>query len=335
MASQRMERYQRGFLESIARLVPPSGKIIQSVSRAAFEVRGELAYENTIKQVVSWMRSKSNEIPVQAFVGSTFDVGVGGNVHAEAQRSEGFGARLWSGILDDPCKEVARRTWVTEAVVGEKDGRTAFGARLFCVTGGVNEPFSPSRPAMVREILSKLEAEIDGVPLRNDVLRIDRDEDFNIFWKLLNNPNRVLPILAAASKLGEVPFLKFDDLSRRISGLAHLFDLSADAAWRLTDRVGKKLSVFVDPSSDEYVGAARIYGSDFDPVDSNPFDHGLWLGRARDSEGGAGAKIRTNIALGSYQFGSDQPSPRLSSIRGNAAECRKGAERASWEEGHK
>lgn len=204
-------------LEPLARQMRDKAPLIRNISRAAFEVGGDRAFEETIRRVVAWMKNRSPGIPDTAFTGEPFDVGGGGEHPAEAVRLDDQGSRLWAAILDDTCKEAARRTWVTEVTVGERDGRTAFGARLFNVTKGNDAPFVPSRPGMVHGILAELEVEADGVPLLPRVESIQTEADFEQFWELLLNPNRTLPLIVTTASSGTPPPIDLHAMCMKVS----------------------------------------------------------------------------------------------------------------------
>jgi hypothetical protein len=263
-------------LEPLAQRMRGQAPLIRSVSRAVFEVKGDRAFEDTIRLVMAWMKRRSPGIPNKAFDGQPFDVGGGGEHPAEAVRFDDDGGRLWSAILDDTDKNVPRRTWVTEVTVGERNGRTAFGARLFNVTKGNDAPFDPSRPGMVHGILTELEAEADGKPLLPNAESIKNSEDFEEFWDLLVDSQRTLPLIVTTPVPGLVPAFDMKTLVSKVSGLTHLVSLTQEMSRELSKRVGRKLSV--------YEGATRIYAPGFDPSEASPFDHGLWLQRPTDED---------------------------------------------------
>ena len=297
-------------LEPLAKRLRNQTGLIRPISRAAFEIRGEHAFEETIRRVVAWMKARSSGIPEEAFAGAPFDVGGGGHHPAEALRLDDEGSRLWTAILDDTDKEVARRTWVTEVTIGERDGRTAFGARLFNVTKGIDAPFVPSRPGVVHGIISELEAEADGLPLLPRVERITGEDDFEQFWQLLIQPQRTLPIVVMTDFADIPPTFNKNALCTKVSGLAHLVELTQEMAWELTNRIGKKLSVFD--------GATRIYSPDFNPTEASPFDHGLWLRRAADNDEDRErkfAQIVTWVLNNSVRSSRIPNFPRFSEIR--------------------
>ncbi|TAN52952.1 MAG: hypothetical protein EPN26_07425, partial [Rhodospirillales bacterium] len=261
-------------LEPLAQRMRGQSPLIRSVSRVAFMIEGDNAFDKTVRQVVKWMKNRSANIPAGAFDGLPFEVGGGGDHPAEAVRFDEDGGRLWAAILDDSDKEVARRTWVTEITVGERNGRTAFGARLINISRGEDVPFTPSRPGVVHGVISYLKAVADGVPLLDKVVPIENEDDFEQFWELLTNPNRTLPVIVTAIAPGIEPVVDLNSLPKRVSGLAHIVTLTHEMSWELTRRVGRKVSV--------YDGATRIYQPGFDPDDADPFQHGLWLSRPTD-----------------------------------------------------
>lgn len=248
--------------------------LVRPVSRAAFEIGGDNAFDQAVREAVVWMRNRCPAIPTASFEGSPFLVGGGGENHAEAVSFDYDGGRLWASTLDFPDTD-PRRTWVTEITVGEQRGRTAFGARLLNVTRGEDFPFVASRPGVVRQVISKLDASADGENLGEAVWMVDADYEFDAFFDVLTNQSRSIPILAMAAGVDHPQAIDADEMAKRLSGLAHLVVLGEDASWELTRRLGKRLSVFN--------GGARIYRSKFDPDSSDPFDQPLWLPRPTDS----------------------------------------------------
>lgn len=163
---------------------------------------------------------------------------------------------------------------------------------------------------MVRGIISELEAEADGLPLLSRIERIEAREDFEQFWHLLIQPQRTLPIVVMTEIAGAEPTFDHTGLCSQVSGLTHLVKLSEEMAWELTNRVGKRLSVFD--------GGTRIYSPDFDPTEASPFDHGLWLGRASDTAEDRErrlAQIVTWVLTNSTRSSRIPNFPRFSEIR--------------------
>lgn len=263
--------------ESLAELTPRLRQRVgmtRLISQIAFQIHGKTAFEDAISESVAWMRNRSPSIPTSAFKGEPFRV-AGGGVHvAESVRIENAGARFWSAVLDDPDKNVPRRTWVTEISIGQMGDTVVFGARLINVTRGDDVYFEPSRPGVVRQIISDLFAVTDGLRLRDQVEFVEEDDDFKSFISLLSNPKRKLPVVALTRTASGLEAVDPDHLVKMVCGVAHVFLLDEDASWKLTREFGKSQSVFL--------GAARIYNRGFNSASGNPFEHPLWLAHNTD-----------------------------------------------------
>jgi hypothetical protein len=121
---------------------------------------------------------------------------------------------------------------------------------------------------------------------------------------LLVDPARRLPVIVVAATDRDRPEITLDleRLAAGLCGLAQVVAVLPDTSWALTERFGKRLSVFDR--------AARIYMPGLDE-DANPFAHPLWLG-ARMTEPAdvttVDRQIRARIALFStraVRLGSD------------------------------
>lgn len=302
-------------LAPLARRFREQVPTLRLVSQAAFEIRGENAFEGAIRESVAWLKNRSSPIPSSAFDGTPFLV-VGGGAHpAEAVRVHRDDSRLWAATLDDPDRNVARRTWVTEITVGERNGVVAFGARLLNVSLGDDAPYESSRPGLIRQLLTEQVVVADGRRLRDSAAFIDSEEDAEEFVELLSNSNRRLPIIAVARTDEGIEAVDPERLALSVSGLAHVFILSEEASWSLTRQFGKSLSAFL--------GAARLYNPGLDPQSSDPFDHPLWLVRGLDTADSSEIRfrqiaarifaqsVRSNAAVGAF--------PRFEEIRQIAA----------------
>ncbi|HEY5027351.1 MAG TPA: hypothetical protein VIK39_03000 [Candidatus Angelobacter sp.] len=128
-----------------------------------------------------------------------------------------------------------------------------------------------------------------------------RSEDHaRLFIEALLNPSRKLPIIAlsvpSSSAAPETPLVDALTLAKASAGLALVAVVSSPVSWALTERFGKKLSV--------YEGAARVYLPGF-TEDANPFGgHDLILPERLSSPGGPEAaltRLRWIAATGSVR----------------------------------
>lgn len=253
------------------------------------------------------MRERNPAIPAGAAKEKSFDIGGGGDHPAQAVVLDFAGGRVWASSLDFPDEAVVGRTWVTEITVGEHGGRVQFGARLLNVTRRFDAPFLPTVPSVVRGLIGKLDALADGVKLADRSGIVQTEAEFEDFVALVEDPARQLPVVALSSAADRGSFAAPNAVARRLAGAAHVFDLTSDAAWELTRRFGRSLSVFD--------GAARLYRPGFQSDSADPFDHPRWIPRA-----GSAAKSRADLIVSrvlalSVSSGSNRDYPRFNVIR--------------------
>lgn len=165
------------------------------VSRLVFELTDTNAFDQAIEHCVHWLAPKTRVgIPPTAERGAPFDLSdqYGANP-CRAVRIDAQDGCVWSARLDEADNE--GRTWIVELYVEHWIGRMArFGAQLICVNRST-EPFSVSRPSVVRDILSELSAEADGWALTEAAQDVF---DADALISLLYDENRRLPVVVSA-----------------------------------------------------------------------------------------------------------------------------------------
>lgn len=246
-------------------------QVVRPVSSVSFAVGGEAAFEAVVANAVRWMAERNRLVPAEDEAGRTFDVGGGGRPPARAVALEFEEGRFWAGTLDDPDRSVLGRTWVTEITVGQRGDQVHFGARLLNATRGEQEPFVPSLPAVVRQVVDDLPCAADGVVLSASPTYLDEPRDLQAFVELLENPDRRLPVIAIAEGRTRPVFANPDTVARRLAGAAHVFGVRDGWTWEIGRAIGRQLSVFD--------GAARLYAPGFSRDEADPFEHPLWLTR--------------------------------------------------------
>ena len=221
-------------------------------------------------EVLDWVRWKAGKtLPKQAWEGQSFELDDVGAQRVAAARLDK--PPYWAARVDDACKEVAQRTWITEiGLAAAPNGGIAFGCRLIVAARGENPRFQPSVPAFVRKVVSSGPAFLEGrrisatdpwiVDSEHDVgelhalmLSKQRRSDICVFSLAENDTD---PASAAASPAA---------VHRQTLGAAHVVVLTGPAAFALTDRVGKEFSVFNR--------AVRTYRPGFDTETDDPYRH--------------------------------------------------------------
>lgn len=175
--------------------------------------------------------------------------------------------RIWAARLEDRRSRDAGQTWTTDLFV-EARGRSLvrFGAELV-LRSRRSEPerFRHSRPRIVRDILSNLSAEADGVALTDKATTVDRD-GVEEFVRLLLSETRRLPVVAISRDETGATQIDPDRAAALLAGACHVRILESDASWALTRALGKRWSV--------YNRAVRLYFPGVAEAD-DPYRHPL------------------------------------------------------------
>ncbi len=263
-------------------LAPISAKLrevrslVTPVSQVTLRLKahgGADRFKNTIDNILRWMDKRAGrKLPDVAWQGKTFELSDIG-----AQRTAAVALndpRYWAARLDDADKSVARRTWVTEiGVCADTNGDVLFGTRLICATRGEEQPFERTIPGFVKEILKAGPAELDGQLLRAEATVIKTEEHVHDLVDLLERPDRSTDVILFSLPEGSSDVCEVaapvQDVYRQIQGAAHVFILTSEASFLLTDRVGKELSVFRQ--------AVRTYKPGFKSWVDDPWRHPLAL----------------------------------------------------------
>jgi hypothetical protein len=231
------------------------------------------AFSIARNHVLSWINSRAGRpLPQEAWSGSQFELEEIGAQHAEGVAIDD--PRFWAARFDDADKEVASRTWITEAAIGQaQDGTVSFGARLTAVVRGNGVPFERSVPRFVRDIVANLRAECDGRVLSDEPWLVESEADVEALVALISNAHRrtdvIVIALADNSSDLTTSLIHADDIARRTLGAAHVAVVTGPASFMLTDQVGKEFSVFRQ--------AVRTYRPGFNLDLDEPFRHPLSL----------------------------------------------------------
>ena len=182
--------------------------------------------------------------------------------------------QVWAARQDFQDELVPSRSWVTEAMLASAGSNVlVVGFRLHCVTLSNPAPFSRSVPRFMREVARNYSVFLDGAEIDLDATPVETEDDTDTLVALLTNPQRRVPVVGvsmAETLIGEPrSLIDADRLANAVFGAAHIRLLSRSASFALTDRIGKRLSVFN--------GAVRIWWPGLRPDHDDPYDHPLWL----------------------------------------------------------
>ncbi|HVY14010.1 MAG TPA: hypothetical protein VHB27_02195 [Rhodopila sp.] len=215
----------------------------------------------------------------------------------------------------DPDKQIAGRNWIVEIALFRVNRIARICIRLSCVARGDIGTFTPAVPSFVPLLAQKIGIEnegerIDSFPVHYGSVNIDD------LVARLEDSQRKLPIVVvseARPDLNRPWLLDINLLARNLTGLAWVFCISYEAAFGLSDALGKTWSVFN--------GACRIYMPGFDRFAQSPYDHPLIFGERLINTTWGESWLRRTIAFSSIDNADIyQRFPRFVTLRAKLAQ---------------
>ena len=255
----------------------------ERVSQAALTIatrNGQRDFEAIRTLLLDWLRKKVGaDLPAAMARGETDALD-----QVDVPRTETVllaDPLFWAFRRDDPDLSYPQRTWVTEASLSFVDGKLHVGYRLHLVNRGEPAPFQRSVPRFMREIARNYTTCLDGVETDLTATPVEWDDEVGALVRLLDDAARKVPVIAVSSDLDdngqEQTLLDADKLASAVFGTAHVRALSWKASLALTERVGKRLSV--------YRGAVRLWRPGTRIEESDPYDHPLFLAERIGDDG--------------------------------------------------
>lgn len=245
---------------------------VQVASQVGLVVRGEGIFREVQKRVLKWGFDPSRNlrnIPDSAWQGDTFEIDQDNSEHAEAVRLDS--PKYWAFRLKERLKDTSR-VWTTEVGISERElDEVIFGCRVICSQRGNADPVPRSIPSFVRSIAFTQNAYLDGRRTAAEPWKVGNDEDVEELAAFLQSPQRHHPVVIFSIPEGSsdldataVPVRRF---IRRTVGFVHSVIITSNAAFALSDCLGKEFSV--------YRQAVRTYNPGFNTDVDLPTDHPL------------------------------------------------------------
>ena len=227
-------------------------------SQAALLARGE---------ILRWTEKRTGgQLPPSAWRHEQFEHLAGGR-NCAAVRIADDTRDIWAIRADDPDKGVAQRVWTTEAIVGHApDQRALLSVRLLVSSPERELQIEPAVPGFVRQLESECGLYRGDERLNPEPWFIRSEGDTDHLIDTLTDPDRRVPVLILSVPEFEAdpakPLIDPLPIAHATLAIAIVVVLPARFTWVLTERFGKRLSVFG--------GAVRVYLPGF-TEDANPY----------------------------------------------------------------
>lgn len=226
---------------------------------------------STARQLVlEWVKERSGgTLPKEAWDFEDFRTDLAGR-NTECLSQEFDGLEIWAVRAEDPDGTVAGRNWKTEVVLAkEQSNRLRFSLRLRVSSHVADQEFTPASPGLVSSLIQSVGMRLGGHNFNLAPLSVRDHTSYDLFIEHLLSPSRKTP-LVVQSFVPNQRMIANNGLCRRLAGIAHVYSLSPVFARKLSDEIGKEMSVFD--------GGIRIYAPDFEKSDE-PSIHRLFLRR--------------------------------------------------------
>ena len=212
-----------------------------------------------------------SKLPLSAWDHSSFDHLPGGR-NCYCLRFVSGKTDIWSLRSDTPDRNVPQRVWTTEITIAYMQSELPkIGARLLVNSPERDLQIEPAVPNFLQKIANGCGLQHHGQDISDIPWTIKSNDDAEALTNALVDHHRETPILVFTTPEtgADTSQLKaLDFLAKKTFGIASVVVIPAQFTWALTDRFGKRLSVFG--------GAARVYRPNFSE-EANPYEHDLIL----------------------------------------------------------
>lgn len=213
------------------------------------------AADTAIRTVLSWLKNKQRlKLPAAADRGEPFEIDAAEGQPVSVVRFDTF----WSLQFDRFDNEVPGRIWRTEASVGYSDSAALVGVRLAVIDASPWSDFVRSVPRVIRDLIRSPGLHDYGVALTDSPSAPTSDYELSQLISLLESKQRTRPVVVFSSWEGIDAENDAREAAQRLAGLAHVYVLTDQQSWLLTERIGREFSV--------WKGAIRTYNPGFNPL---------------------------------------------------------------------
>ncbi len=225
--------------------------------------------------MLEWLENDAKtELPDAAFDGKAFHHETDNGRTFSAVRAKEDQSDMWGLRYIEPETGEIERQWTTEIVLREREGKEAeFSLRKLAKSSESRMRVSPVAPPFLEHVAKECAMEQGAAKLEKDPWVVESEFDAaNLAEYLVDHerhtPALVLTVPEDAEDPNE-PLLDPVSLAAETLGLAKVIVLPAEYTWKLTNRFGKRLSV--------YRGAMRVYLAGFSERANPEGGHDLFM----------------------------------------------------------
>ncbi len=255
--------------------------------RQAAKVREVLRISATLEKpqvareiILEWLENDaSTELPEGAWKGDAFQHEANDRSFT-AVRAKGDTSDAWALRFAEPGEGDTEQLWTTEIATREQSGQEPlFSVRTLVKSTDHKLRSQPTVPRFMEHVAGECGLEQGAAKIEKDPWIIESDYDAANLTEFLVDPDRRTPafVLTVAEEAENPtePLIEAGPLATDTLGIAKVVVLPAEYTWKLTNRFGKRLSV--------YRGALRVYLPGFREDTDPEGGHDLFMPHRMDT----------------------------------------------------
>ena len=249
--------------------------------REVLRISANLEKPNLAREIIlEWLENAaSTELPETAWKGNAFHHDSNDRAFT-AVRAKGETSDTWALRFVEPGEAETEQLWTTEIATREQSGQESlFSVRTLVKSSEQKLRHQPAVPKFMEHIAGECGLEQGAAKIEKDPWIIESDYDAANLTEFLVDPDRRTPafVLTVAEDAENPiePLIEAGPLTTDTLGIAKVIVLPAEYTWKLTNRFGKRLSV--------YRGALRVYLPGFREDTDPEGGHDLFMPHRMDT----------------------------------------------------
>ena len=250
-------------------------------TREILRIAASLEKADTAREItLEWLENASKtELPDEAWAGGTFQHDADQRRFAAVSVKE-QGAQTWALRFTEPETGEFDREWTTEIAIRERPGEDSlFSLRTLAKSAEGKMRVQPRVPGFLEHVAKECAMEQGAAKVEKEPWVIESEYEAANLAEFLVDPDRRTPAFVLTvpeeSEDPNLPLLDPMPLTVDTLGIAKVIVLPAAFTWKLTNRFGKRLSV--------YRGAMRVYLDGFNERADPEGGHDLFMPHRMDT----------------------------------------------------